>query len=85
MLLNSTSTISPARSSGHKLPANALHELVYREKWILIEGGMEGTKTEYRVWNPFWSKLAAGMLGGLDDIFIAPGPEEGFDVVVFEY
>jgi len=31
------------------------------------------TKTEYRVWNPFRSKLAAGILGGLDNIFIAPG------------
>ncbi|KAL8808662.1 MAG: hypothetical protein Q9223_003829 [Gallowayella weberi] len=31
------------------------------------------TKTEYRVWNPFRSKLAAGILGGLDDIFIRPG------------
>ena len=30
------------------------------------------TKTEYRVWNPFRSKLAAGILGGLDDIFIRP-------------
>lgn len=28
---------------------------------------------EYRVWNPFRSKLAAGILGGLDDIFIGPG------------
>jgi len=25
------------------------------------------------VWNPFRSKLAAGVLGGLDDIFIKPG------------
>lgn len=31
------------------------------------------TKTEYRVWNPFRSKLAAGILGGLDEIFIRPG------------
>ena len=38
---------------------------------------MEDTKSEYRVWNPFLSKLAArvfaGVLGGLDDIFIKPG------------
>ncbi|KAF9555818.1 S-adenosyl-L-methionine-dependent methyltransferase [Agrocybe pediades] len=26
----------------------------------------------YRVWNPFRSKLAAGVLGGLDDFFIKP-------------
>lgn len=31
------------------------------------------TKTEYRVWNPFRSKLAAGILGGVDHIHIAPG------------
>ncbi|KAF9073241.1 Fibrillarin [Rhodocollybia butyracea] len=48
-------------------------ESVYGEKRISIEGGVEGTKVEYRVWNPFRSKLAAGVLGGLDDIFIAPG------------
>lgn len=31
------------------------------------------TKTEYRVWNPFRSKLAAGVLGGLDDLYLKPG------------
>ena len=31
------------------------------------------TKTEYRVWNPFRSKLAAAIIGGLDDIFMRPG------------
>lgn len=30
-------------------------------------------KVEYRVWNPFRSKLAAGILGGLDNIHIKPG------------
>lgn len=48
-------------------------ESVYGEKRISIAGDVEGTKVEYRVWNPFRSKLAAGILGGLDDIFIAPG------------
>ncbi|EGN95843.1 hypothetical protein SERLA73DRAFT_60134, partial [Serpula lacrymans var. lacrymans S7.3] len=47
-------------------------ESVYGEKRISIEGA-EDTKTEYRVWNPFRSKLAAGVLGGLDSIYIAPG------------
>jgi len=47
-------------------------ESVYGEKRISIEGP-EDTKTEYRVWNPFRSKLAAGVLGGLDQIFIGPG------------
>jgi len=32
--------------------------------------GEDGTKVEYRVWNPFRSKLAAAILGGLDDIWI---------------
>ncbi len=48
-------------------------ESVYGEKRISIEGGAEGTKIEYRVWNPFRSKLAAGVLGGMDHIFIQPG------------
>ncbi|KAF8227101.1 fibrillarin-like protein [Tricholoma matsutake] len=48
-------------------------ESVYGEKRISIDGGVEGTKIEYRVWNPFRSKLAAGVLGGLDSIFIKPG------------
>jgi rRNA 2'-O-methyltransferase fibrillarin len=48
-------------------------ESVYGEKRISIEGGVEGTKIEYRVWNPFRSKLAAGVLGGLDNIYIQPG------------
>ena len=28
---------------------------------------------EYRVWNPFRSKLAAAILGGVDNIHIGPG------------
>jgi len=48
-------------------------ESVYGEKRITIEGAEPDTKVEYRVWNPFRSKLAAGVLNGLDNIFIAPG------------
>lgn len=48
-------------------------ESVYGEKRIAIEGAEPDTKVEYRVWNPFRSKLAAGVLSGLDNIFIAPG------------
>lgn len=61
-------------------------ESVYGEKRISIETTVpapttaDGSKAEdvkqkieYRVWNPFRSKLAAGILGGLDDIHIAPG------------
>jgi hypothetical protein len=64
-----------AKGKDHMLVTKNLvpGESVYGEKRISIEGGVEGTKTEYRVWNPFRSKLAAGVLGGLDDIFIRPG------------
>lgn len=48
-------------------------ESVYGEKRISIDGGVDETKVEYRVWNPFRSKLAAGILGGVEDIYIAPG------------
>ncbi|CAM0142385.1 Small subunit processome complex component [Umbelopsis sp. WA50703] len=47
-------------------------EAVYGEKRIAVEGA-DGTKVEYRVWNPFRSKIAAGILGGVDHIHIAPG------------
>ncbi|KAI4174038.1 MAG: hypothetical protein LQ343_002602 [Gyalolechia ehrenbergii] len=61
-------------------------ESVYGEKRIAVESSSPAltngeasasvptaTKTEYRVWNPFRSKLAAGILGGLDEIFMRPG------------
>lgn len=52
-------------------------ESVYGEKRIAIdepvEEGETATKTEYRVWNPFRSKLAAGIMGGIDELGIAPG------------
>jgi len=50
---------------------------VYGEKRIQVDGpvGADGnsTKIEYRVWNPFRSKLAAAILGGVDNIHIKPG------------
>ena len=30
-------------------------------------------KIEYRVWNPYRSKIAAAVIGGVEDIFIKPG------------
>ncbi|KAK9367605.1 Fibrillarin [Lipomyces kononenkoae] len=53
-------------------------ESVYGEKRIAIDvpaTSPDGvpTKVEYRVWNPFRSKLAAGIMGGLDELYIAPG------------
>ena len=51
---------------------------MYGEKRISVDGppnadGTAGAKIEYRVWNPFRSKLAAAILGGVDDIFMGPG------------
>jgi rRNA 2'-O-methyltransferase fibrillarin len=47
-------------------------ESVYGEKRISVDGP-NGEKIEYRVWNPFRSKLAAGILGGVDKVHIGPG------------
>ncbi|KAL6269650.1 hypothetical protein ACE6H2_026561 [Prunus campanulata] len=47
-------------------------EAVYNEKRISVQNE-DGTKVEYRIWNPFRSKLAAAILGGVDDIWIKPG------------
>jgi len=32
----------------------------------------DGAKIEYRVWNPFRSKLAAAIIGGVENIWIKP-------------
>lgn len=45
---------------------------VYGEKRISTEA-QDGSKVEYRVWNPFRSKIAAAVLGGIDNIYIKPG------------
>ncbi|KAA0193513.1 putative fibrillarin, partial [Fasciolopsis buskii] len=47
-------------------------ESVYGEKRISVEDDA-GEKIEYRVWNPFRSKLAAGVVNGLDQIHMKPG------------
>lgn len=47
-------------------------ESVYGEKRVSVEGD-SGTSIEYRTWNPFRSKLAAAVMGGLDSIHIKPG------------
>lgn len=47
-------------------------ESVYGEKRISVEDDA-GEKIEYRVWNPFRSKLAAGIVNGLDQIHMKPG------------
>jgi len=47
-------------------------DTVYNEKKITVDGE-NGEKIEYRVWNPFRSKLGAAILGGVDQIHIKPG------------
>ncbi|XP_059667112.1 rRNA 2'-O-methyltransferase fibrillarin 1-like [Cornus florida] len=47
-------------------------EAVYNEKRVSVQIE-DGTKVEYRVWNPFRSKLAAAIIGGVDEIWIKPG------------
>ncbi|KAM0327706.1 hypothetical protein ACHAQA_006001 [Verticillium albo-atrum] len=55
-------------------------ESVYGEKRVSVDnpetnedGTTTNTKIEYRVWNPFRSKLAAGVIGGLDRLYFGPG------------
>jgi len=43
---------------------------VYGEKRITTD--TEGTKIEYRIWNPFRSKLGAAILKGVDNVYIQP-------------
>lgn len=33
----------------------------------------EEEKVEYRTWNPFRSKIAAAIVGGIENIYITPG------------
>jgi rRNA 2'-O-methyltransferase fibrillarin len=46
---------------------------LYGEKRIQVETVEKNAKNEYRIWNPYVSKLAAAILGGVDCIFIKPG------------
>lgn len=47
-------------------------ESVYNEKRIAVTDD-NGEKIEYRVWNPYRSKLASTILGGVDNLEIKPG------------
>ncbi|KAH9411405.1 fibrillarin [Ordospora pajunii] len=44
---------------------------VYGEKRVVVE--CDGEKVEYRMWNAYRSKLAAGIVCGVKDIHIGPG------------
>eukprot|EP01133_Synstelium_polycarpum_P008224 gene8224-9671_t len=46
-------------------------ESVYGEKRVAVEVGTE--KKEYRIWNPFRSKIAAALHRGIENIHIKPG------------
>jgi|SouAtlMetagenome_1021521.scaffolds.fasta_scaffold32488_2 rRNA 2'-O-methyltransferase fibrillarin len=48
-------------------------ERVYGEKIIKLKNSTEFLDEEFRIWNPFRSKLAAAILGGIDNINIKPG------------
>jgi len=56
-----------ALATRNLIPGNA----VYGEKRISVEA--EDGKVEYRIWNPFRSKIAAAILGGVENTHIAPG------------
>ena len=55
------------------LATRSLHpgESVYQEK--RVSTGVGDNKIEYRVWNPYKSKIAAAMLGGVEHFGLAPG------------
>jgi len=44
---------------------------VYGEKRVTVEEGE--SKIEYRIWNPFRSKIASAVVAGIENIFIKPG------------
>lgn len=50
-------------------------ESIYGEKRVTVPAtdSANGTAVEYRVWNPFRSKLGAAVLVGTENIHIAPG------------
>jgi rRNA 2'-O-methyltransferase fibrillarin len=53
-------------------------ESVYGEKRVSVEtpaadSGLPPTKIEYRYWSPFRSKIAAGIVGGIETCAIIPG------------
>ena len=65
-----SSSIAPR----HELSTLAFNSQVYGEKAIEVDAPEPGApKIEYRAWNPFRSKLAAGVLGGIDKIHMNPG------------
>lgn len=90
--------VTSLKTKGTALPCSDLYciphraavgfsKAVYGEKLISVEGppSEDGTtsKIEYRVWNPFRSKLAAAVLGGVDAIHILPGAKVSIAYALF--
>jgi rRNA 2'-O-methyltransferase fibrillarin len=49
-------------------------ESVYNEKRVSVDNkDIGGDKIEYRVWNPFRSKIASAIVGGIENIYMKPG------------
>jgi rRNA 2'-O-methyltransferase fibrillarin len=49
-------------------------ESVYNEKRVSVDNkDIGGDKVEYRVWNPFRSKIASAIVGGIENIYFGPG------------
>merc|ERR1719336_311290 len=46
---------------------------VYGEKRISLKADEQSEPLEYRVWNPFRSKLGAAVLSGIQNVYIKPG------------
>lgn len=46
---------------------------MYNEKRISVEDKTTNSKIEYRVWNPYRSKIAAAIVGGISEIYIKSG------------
>jgi len=63
-----------SRGKEDALVTKSMHvgESVYNEKRISVTED-DGTKIEYRVWNPYRSKLAASVLGGVENLEVKPG------------
>jgi len=59
----------------HCVQGTLIQEKVYimRREYPLIILKKEEKKIEYRVWNPFRSKLASAIVGGIENIYMKPG------------
>ncbi|KAK6055728.1 rRNA 2'-O-methyltransferase fibrillarin domain protein, partial [Cooperia oncophora] len=64
-------SLSKAKKDALATKNMVVGESVYGEKRVSVEEGTE--KIEYRVWNPFRSKLAAAMMAGLENVHVKPG------------